>query len=69
MDGDDRELLAVLLLAVWTDQIIDRFQVKGDTVEAWNEKGDKVVSMPLKVPTVERTPFDPDLNVYRYNIT
>lgn len=69
MNGEDNELLAVLLLAVSTDQIIHRFQLKGQTVEAWNEKGDKVVSMPLKVPTVERTPYDPDLNVYRYNIT
>jgi len=28
-----------------------------------------VVDMPVKVPTVERSPFDPDLDVYRYNIT
>jgi len=25
--------------------------------------------MPVKVPTVERVPYDPDLEVYRYNIT
>ncbi len=43
--------------------------MKGDTVEAWDEVGDKVVSMPLKVPTLERVPYDPDLEVYRYNIT
>jgi hypothetical protein len=69
MNGDDPELLAALLLAVSTDRIIQRFEVSGDTVEAWAEGGEQVVRMPLKVPTVERVPFDPDLDVYRYNIT
>ncbi len=46
MNGEDKELLAALLLAVSTDRIIRRFAVKGDTVEAWDEVGDKVVSMP-----------------------
>ena len=40
-----------------------------ETVNAWAENGDQVVSMPLRVPTVERPPFDPDLEVYRYNVT
>ncbi|MBI4883087.1 MAG: dehydrogenase [Actinobacteria bacterium] len=69
MNGEDNELLAALLLAVSTDRIIHRFAVKGNTVEAWDETGEKVVSMPLKVPTIERVPYDPDLEVYRYNIT
>ena len=69
MRGEDPELLAVLLLAVSTDRIIHRFEVKGETVEAWDLDGDKVVSMPVKVPTIERPAFDPDLEVYRYNIT
>ncbi len=69
MNGEDNQLLAALVLAVSTDRIIHRFAVKGNTVEAWDETGEKVVSMPLKVPTIERVPFDPDLEVYRYNIT
>jgi nitrate reductase / nitrite oxidoreductase, beta subunit len=69
MNGDDPELLAALLLAVSTDRIIRTFRLTGETVEAWDEVGDKVVSMPVKVPTVERVPYDPELAVYRYNIT
>lgn len=69
MNGDDPELLAALLLAVSTDRIIRSFRLNGETVEAWDEVGDKVVSMPAKVPTVERVAFDPDLEVYRYNTT
>lgn len=69
MEGDDRELLAALLLAVSTDRIISRFELRGDTVVAWAEDGDEVVRMPVVVPTVERPPFDPDLSVYRYNVT
>ena len=69
MRGDDPELLAVLLLAVSTDRIIHRYKLSGETIEAWDENGDKVVSMPLKVPTLERVPYDEDLEVYRYNIT
>ncbi|MCC6226158.1 MAG: dehydrogenase [Microthrixaceae bacterium] len=69
MNGEDPELLAALLLAVSTDRIITRFKLVGNRVHAWAENGDQVVDMPLKVPTVERVPFDPDLNVYRYNFT
>ena len=68
-EGDDPELLAALLLAVSTDRIIHRFELDGDEVAAWDEAGEEVVRMPVVVPTVERVPFDPDLNVYRYNIT
>ncbi len=68
MNGEDRELLAALLLAVSTDRIITRFELVGDRVDAWAENGDQVVSMPLRVPTVEGAPFD-QLDVYRYNFT
>jgi nitrate reductase beta subunit len=69
MNGDDPELLAALLLAVSTDRIIHRFALNGETVQAWDETGEQVVDMPVKVPTVERVPFDPDVDVYRYNTT
>jgi hypothetical protein len=69
MHGEDPELLGALLLAVSTDRIIHRFEVDGTTVRAWAEDGEQLVEMPIVVPTVERPPFDPDLNVYRYNIT
>jgi nitrate reductase beta subunit len=69
MRGEDPELLAALVLAVSTDRIIDRFEARRNTVIAWAEDGEEIVRMPLVVPTVERAAFDPDLNVYRYNIT
>jgi nitrate reductase beta subunit len=70
MHGDDPDLLAALLLAVSTDRIIGRFRRQGDRVQAWADTGgEMVVDMPVKVPTVERAAFDPDLDVYRYNIT
>jgi nitrate reductase beta subunit len=69
MNGEDKDLLGALLLAVSTDRIMTRFQVEGDTVVAWAEDGAEVVRIPLKVPTIERPAFDPDLEVYRYNIT
>jgi hypothetical protein len=69
MEGEDPELLGALLLAVSTDRIMTRFEVKDGEVRGWAENGDEVVRMPVKVPTVERPAFDPELNVYRYNIT
>ena len=69
MEGEDRELLGALLLAVSTDRIISRFAVEGDEVAGWNEDGEEVVRIPLKEPTMERPAFDPELSVYRYNIT
>jgi nitrate reductase beta subunit len=69
MRGDDPDLLAALLLAVSTDRIIHRFARTGDVVEAWDADGAQVVRMPIKVPTVERDPYDPELSVYRHNIT
>ncbi len=69
MRGDDPELLAVLMLAVSTDRIIHRFRLDGDRVLAWDLDGEQVVDMPVTLPTIERPAFDPDLEVYRYNIT
>ena len=69
MLGNDPELLGALLLAVSTDKIINRFKVESDSVIGWAENGDEVVRIPLKVPVIERSAFDENLKVYRYNIT
>jgi len=68
MEGNDKELLGALLLAVSTDHIIHKFAVQGDTVIAWDDKGEELVRMPIKQPTVERPAFDPTVNVYHYNV-
>jgi nitrate reductase beta subunit len=69
MNGDDPELLGALLLAVSTDRIITKFEVDDDVVVGWAEGGEEVVRVPITVPTIERAAFDPELEVYRYNIT
>lgn len=69
MEGNDPELLGALLLAVSTDKIISRFKVESDSVIGWGDNGDEVVRIPLKVPVIERSAFDENLKVYRYNIT
>ena len=69
MEGNDKKLLAALLLAVSSDHIIHRFDVQGDTILAWDDKGEELVRMPIKMPVIERPAFDQSLNVYRYNVT
>lgn len=67
MEGNDKELVAVLLLNVSTDRILERFKVEGNYVLGWDINGDEVVRIPLKEPTIERPAFDEALTVYRYN--
>ena len=69
MRGEDPELLGALLLAVSTDRIMHRFELSGEMVSGYDEGGERVVHMPMHLPTVERSPFDPDLDVYRFNTT
>ncbi|MCZ7527252.1 MAG: dehydrogenase [Acidimicrobiia bacterium] len=69
MQGDDPELLAVLLLNVATDRIVSRFELAGDQVLGFADDGEEVARVPIKEPTMVRPEFDPDLTVYRYNVT
>jgi nitrate reductase beta subunit len=69
MEGNDPELLGVLMLNVSTDRIIRKFKVQDGTAFGFNEDGEEVVRVPLKEPTVVRVPFDETVNVYRYNVT
>jgi nitrate reductase beta subunit len=69
MEGKDRELLGVLLLAVSTDKIIGRFKVAGGQVIGYDGAGAEVVRVPLREPTMVRPFHDPRIRVYRHNVT
>jgi len=69
MRGEDPELLGVLLLAVSTDRLIHKFRVASGQAMGYDEKGQEVVRVPLKEPTVVRPPFDERVGAYRYNVT
>ncbi len=69
MEGNDKELLGVLELALATDRIVSRFSLENDQVLGFDESGAEVARVPLKEPTVVRPAFDPALTVYRYNVT
>ena len=69
MEGNDPELLAVLMLNVSTDRIMRHFKVENGVAIAYGEGGDEVVRVPLKEPTVVRPFFDEAVQAYRYNVT
>ncbi|MCE7884104.1 MAG: dehydrogenase [Actinobacteria bacterium ATB1] len=69
MEGNDPELLGVLVLNVASDRIISKFKVQGETATGWDDQGNVVATVPLKEPTMVRPQFDPSVAVYRYNIT
>jgi nitrate reductase / nitrite oxidoreductase, beta subunit len=69
MEGNDPELLGVLMLNVSTDRIVHRFQVRDGEVSAYGDEGEELVRVPIKEPTVVRPAFDESLRVYRYNVT
>jgi len=69
MEGNDPELLGVLMLNVSTDRIMRRFKVENGVAIAYGEGGDEVVRVPLKEPTIVRPFFDENVKAYRYNIT
>ena len=69
MDGNDPELLGVLMLNVSTDRIIRKFKVRDGTAFGYDETGDEIVRVPLKEPTIVRPFFDEAVQAYRYNIT
>jgi nitrate reductase beta subunit len=67
MEGNDPELLGVLMLNVSTDHIIHKFTVRDGLVAGFDENGGELVRVPLKEPTMVRPAFDESLAVYRYN--
>ncbi len=69
MEGNDPELLGVLMLNVSTDKIIHKFKVQEGDAFGFNETGEEIVRVPLKEPTVIRPFFDEAVQAYRYNIT
>ncbi len=69
MEGNDNELLAVITLALASDQIIHRFEFQGEEVRGFDGDDEEVARVPLKEPTIVRPAYDDNLDVYRYNIT
>jgi nitrate reductase beta subunit len=67
--ADDRKLLGALLLFGATPEITHHYQVEGDTVFAYDEKGAEIVRVPLKEPVHVRSAYDEARDVYRTNIT
>jgi len=69
MEGNDPELLGVLMLNVSTDHIIRKFKVQDGAAFGYDEQGTELVRVPLKEPTVVRPFFDEAARAYRYNVT
>jgi len=69
MEGNDPELLGVLMLNVSTDHIIRKFKVRDGTAFGFDENDAELVRVPLKEPTMVRPFFDENVNAYRYNVT
>ena len=69
MEGNDPEMLGVLMLNVSTDHIIRKFKVQDGTAFGFDENGEELVRVPLKEPTVVRPFFDETARAYSYNVT
>ncbi len=65
----DKTLLGVLTLFGSTEFWISKFNVSGEIATGFNEKGEKIVEVPLKEPAIVRPYYDEKLDVYRHNIT
>jgi nitrate reductase beta subunit len=66
---DDPELLGLFMLFGCTEKIMSRFEVRGDTAYAYDDKGAELVSAPIREPSVVRTYFDTIHQAYLHNIT
>jgi nitrate reductase beta subunit len=69
MEGNDPELLGVLMLSVSTDHIIRKFKVQDGSAIGFDADGAELVRVPLKEPTIVRPFFDEKAKAYRYNVT
>ncbi len=63
----DRLLIALLKLFGTTTRIIDRFALREDHIEGFDEKGKLAVSIPLEEPFYERPFYDAKNSAYRFN--
>lgn len=57
----------LLVLMGSTDRIMHRFDVIGNEATGYDEKGEKIVSVPITEKFLERDPFDAKINVVRNN--
>ena len=66
---DDPELLGLMMLFGSSERIMHRFAVEDEVARGFDEKGEEVVSVPLREPTFIRTYFDSVRQSYLHNIT
>ncbi|MCC6159475.1 MAG: dehydrogenase [Deltaproteobacteria bacterium] len=64
---NDKKLLGALMLFGSTEYMIDRFEVQGDEVVGWNDKGEEVTRVPFTEPTVIRDHRDERFGAFRHN--
>jgi nitrate reductase beta subunit len=67
--AQDEKLLGAMTLFGATNKIIDRYEVQGDEVVAWDGDGKELVRVPITEPTVVRRHYDEKHEVYRHNTT
>ncbi len=63
----DKTLFALLKLFGTTTQTIERFALRGETVEGYDADGEVVISVPLDEPFYERPFYDAKAGVHRFN--
>jgi nitrate reductase beta subunit len=66
---EDRTLQALLALFGSTPKTIHRFEVRGNEVSGYDEKGEEIVRVPLTEPVWIRPPRDPKTNSLRLNVS
>jgi len=67
--GDDKKLLAALLLFGSTPRILHHYKVEGNTAIGYDEARAEVVRVPLREPIQVRAAHDGKFDAYRTNIT
>jgi len=67
--GEEPEVKGVLMLNVSTNRIFTRFEVTATEAKGYDDKGNEVVKVALKEPTIVRPYYDPAVDAYRHNIT
>lgn len=64
---DDPVAQGLLVLMGSTDRIIHRFEVKGNDASGYDEKGDLIVSVPVREGLYDRTAYDSKVGSIRNN--
>lgn len=67
--AEDRRLLGALLLFGATEEIIERFTVRGDDAIGFSRDGAELARVPIREPIHVRAAYDDRLDVHRTNVT